>query len=93
MPEPERDPGSADWHGRTHRPPQLAREAWSTGAEVAGAPWQTRRPPPPAEEPPASKVLRFTVHSRSPKKKGCQEGRFRFTLIAIAPTGSPPTQG
>ena len=32
--------------GRTVRP-QLAREAWSTGAEVAGAPWQTRRPPPP----------------------------------------------
>ena len=21
-------------------------EAWSTGAEVAGVPWQTRRPPP-----------------------------------------------
>ncbi len=32
--------------GRTVRP-QLAREAWSTGAAVAGAPWQTRRPPPP----------------------------------------------
>ena len=32
--------------GLPHRPPQLAREAWSTGAEVAGAPWQTRRPPP-----------------------------------------------
>ena len=32
-------------HGsRTVRPP-LAREAWSTGEEVAGAPWQTRRPP------------------------------------------------
>ena len=31
--------------GRTVRP-QPAREAWSTGAEVAGAPWQTRRPPP-----------------------------------------------
>ena len=26
--------------------PQPVREAWSTGAEVAGAPWQTRRPPP-----------------------------------------------
>ena len=29
-----------------HRPPQPVRETWSTGAEVAGAPWQTRRPPP-----------------------------------------------
>ena len=26
--------------------PQSVREAWSTGAEVAGAPWQTHRPPP-----------------------------------------------
>ena len=26
--------------------PACSREAWSTGAEVAGAPWQTRRPPP-----------------------------------------------
>ena len=34
--------------GRAVRP-QLAREAWSTGAEVAGAPWQTRRPPPQAD--------------------------------------------
>ena len=23
MPEPELDPGSADWHGRTRRPPPL----------------------------------------------------------------------
>ena len=30
---------------RTVRP-QPVREAWSTGADVAGAPWQTRRPPP-----------------------------------------------
>ena len=33
-------------YGRRAVRPQLAREAWSTGAEVAGAPWQTRRPPP-----------------------------------------------
>ena len=32
--------------GRCTVRPQLAREAWSTGAEVAGAPWQTHRPPP-----------------------------------------------
>ena len=37
--------------GRTVRPP-LAREAWSTGAEVAGAPWQTR-PSAPREPGPA----------------------------------------
>ena len=41
--------------------PQPAREAWSTGAEVAGAPWQTRRPPPtlstsfPSSSPPAAR--------------------------------------
>ena len=35
------------------RPP-LAREAWSTGAEVAGAPWQTHRPPPRELGPDAS---------------------------------------
>ena len=27
-------------------PSPPVRETWSTGAEVAGAPWQTRRPPP-----------------------------------------------
>ena len=32
--------------GRTVRPPSRCGEAWSTGAEVAGAPSQTRRPPP-----------------------------------------------
>ena len=37
--------GQTGTGGRAVRP-QLAREAWSTGAEVAGAPWQTRRPPP-----------------------------------------------
>ena len=37
---------------RTVRP-QPVREAWSTGAEVAGAPWQTRRPPPAGATTPA----------------------------------------
>ena len=32
--------------GRRTVRPKPVREAWSTGAEVAGAPWQTRRPPP-----------------------------------------------
>ena len=35
-------------HGSRTVRPQPVREAWSTGAEVAGAPWQTRRPPPAA---------------------------------------------
>ena len=41
------DPCSIGGGGRTVRPPPV-REAWSTGAEVAGASWQTRRPPPAA---------------------------------------------
>ena len=39
-------------HGSRTVRPQSVREAWSTGAEVAGAPWQTRRPPPPREPGP-----------------------------------------
>ena len=39
-------PEARRWRGRRAVRPQLAREAWSTGAEVAGAPWQTRRTPP-----------------------------------------------
>ena len=32
---------------RRHPRPAPSERPWSTGAEVAGAPWQTRRPPPP----------------------------------------------
>ena len=38
-------------NGRRTVRPQPVREAWSTGAEVAGAPWQTRRPPPREDRP------------------------------------------
>ena len=65
---------SQPFHGTPARPccgrrtvrPQPVREAWSTGAEVAGAPWQTRRPPPP----PAG-ALPWSRSSASVGGEGC----------------------
>ena len=65
---PCRAPGGSST-GRTHRPPpagagSVVNRCGGGWSAVADAPST-----PPAEEPPASKVLRFTVHSRSPKKR------------------------
>ena len=46
MPEPERDPGLADWHGRTRRPPparakvrtRRRQESQGNGLRLAGEP-------------------------------------------------------
>ena len=62
----ERPEGPAQG-GRTVRP-QLAREAWSTGAEVAGAPWQTRRPPPQPRSPPPPRSSGSPFIREVPKK-------------------------
>ena len=51
-----RAPARRDRGFRTVRP-QPVREAWSTGAEVAGAPWQTRRPPPESSARPDTHCL------------------------------------
>ena len=40
-----RSPAPVPDGGRRTVRPQRVREAWSTGAEAAGAPWQPRRPP------------------------------------------------
>ena len=49
--------------GRRTVRPQPVREAWSTGAEVAGAPWQTHRPPrtPFVDIPIAGPLLSSTM--------------------------------
>ena len=60
---------------RTVRP-QPVREAWSTGAEVAGAPWQTRRPPPADDKSPLIPASLSTPLPRLP-----------FAPLSVAPSG------
>ena len=55
--------------GRRTVRPQPVREAWSTGAEVAGAPWQTRRPPPAGAtvpDPATPALARASCAARAP---------------------------
>ena len=87
---------SQPFHGTPARPccgrrtvrPQPVREAWSTGAEVAGAPWQTRRPPPP----PAG-ALPWSRSSASVGGEGCILEGDILGLATAAATGEDGGEG
>ena len=83
----------AERHGRRTVRPQPVREAWSTGAEVAGAPWQTRRPPPrPAGRapPPAEFQLRGD-DGVGPRRCGRSPARARGRRSERDPLGAGPS--
>ena len=63
MPEPELDPGSADWHGRTRRPPPAGAGSvvnrcgggWSAVADAPSAPARRNSPAiAPSPRPPGA---------------------------------------
>ena len=62
MPEPELDPGSADWHGRTRRPPpagagSVVNRCGGGWSAVADAPSAPARPGPPRFAAPPAPVF------------------------------------
>ena len=80
--------------GRHTVRPQPVREAWSTGAEVAGAPWQTRR------SPPSPSPLLLSPRQPLPRRRAPPQGRLcgrssarserrRFAALVAVLAGAP----